>query len=278
MKNIERISEVAHTIVTRITPVFVESYAKRNLIAVTEKKDGGQVGAPDIESNRIFEEELSRAWPRTEILGEEGRQNWPSSADEAWDVDPFDGTDNFLGGFMISSAMATYLVDGIVMGVMILLPFEHYATGEGIYVAARGEGAFAFSRDGSMRRMYVSAETKLDRAFIAIEGSSRMIESIPAKSRLGKIARRNRAVFGAGQSAVAVADGAYNPRGVSALIAFNNAHWDNLPAFLVEEAGGRVTDHAGNPITVTNYTDMVASNGLVHDEVLDVINHRRSEG
>jgi|SRR3989344_4874843 len=270
---------MASRIAERVAPLFAETFRDRSS-AVTDKSDGDQQGTLDLRSHEIFTEEIARAYPGVDIISEEdAEKRWPPTAEATWLLDPFDGTDNFLAGALLVGAMETFILHGKVEASFILLPFEYALTGRGIYSAVRGQGAFAAERSRVPRKMRVTNTTTLAEAFALLEGSSKKLATIAAANRLQGVARRCRAVLGAGLSAVLVADGGANPRGVSVLAAFRNKPWDNLPApILVEEAGGRATDHAGNPITITNYKDMVASNGLVHDEVLDVINHRRSEG
>ncbi|MBC7689717.1 MAG: inositol monophosphatase, partial [Aquabacterium sp.] len=51
--------------------------------------------------------------------------------------------------------------------------------------------------------------------------------------------------------------------------------WDSAAGFLmVEEAGGKVTDFAGNHYSVYQ-PHLLATNGKIHDEMLDVINNRK---
>ncbi len=54
--------------------------------------------------------------------------------------------------------------------------------------------------------------------------------------------------------------------------------WDHAAgAFIVEQAGGRVTDFSGNPLDFTcgelleKNTGIVATNGIIHEQVLDAI-------
>lgn len=264
----------AHAIVGRLAPVFAETFRDQSSV-VSDKPDGDQVGTLDLLADEIFGEVLTKFYPGVPITSEEGARNWPPSIDDTWLVDPFDGTDNFLAGFMIAGAMGTLIVHREVVAVFVLMPFEYMLACGGMYLAARGEGSFAAGAGGSMRPMRVTKTSRLAEAFVAIEGSSRKLAGIPAVSRLAGSARRARAVFGAGASAKVVADGAANPRGVSLLAAFDNKPWDNLPApLLVEEAGGKATDHEGNPITITNYKDMLVSNGFIHDEALRVLGAR----
>jgi myo-inositol-1(or 4)-monophosphatase len=50
--------------------------------------------------------------------------------------------------------------------------------------------------------------------------------------------------------------------------------WDSAAGYLiVEEAGGRVTDHEGNKFSVYQHR-VLATNGLIHDEMLSIINNR----
>jgi myo-inositol-1(or 4)-monophosphatase len=49
---------------------------------------------------------------------------------------------------------------------------------------------------------------------------------------------------------------------------FNLNPWDTAAGILlVEEAGGRVTDFAGNPVRLDS-RELLASNGLIHDELV----------
>jgi 3'(2'), 5'-bisphosphate nucleotidase len=64
--------------------------------------------------------------------------------------------------------------------------------------------------------------------------------------------------------------------------AYHDASWDHAAgALLVEEAGGRVTDLAGRPLDFTAgrrllwNTGVIASNGRLHETVLDAIRHQR---
>jgi len=51
-----------------------------------------------------------------------------------------------------------------------------------------------------------------------------------------------------------------------------NTAWDYAPTvLLVSEAGGRATDLDGSPWTVDS-RGLIATNGAVHDEVLEALN------
>jgi myo-inositol-1(or 4)-monophosphatase len=49
--------------------------------------------------------------------------------------------------------------------------------------------------------------------------------------------------------------------------------WDYAAGLLlVEEAGGKVTAMDGSPVKVPENSSIVATNGLVHNEILEIIN------
>ena len=53
----------------------------------------------------------------------------------------------------------------------------------------------------------------------------------------------------------------------------HNGIWDIAPFIpIVEEAGGKVSDWKGSPLSIENKrSNMVVSNGLIHDEVIKML-------
>jgi myo-inositol-1(or 4)-monophosphatase len=48
--------------------------------------------------------------------------------------------------------------------------------------------------------------------------------------------------------------------------------WDTLAgALMIECAGGRLSDFSGRPLAAFDASDVVASNGLIHDQLLRVV-------
>jgi myo-inositol-1(or 4)-monophosphatase len=46
-------------------------------------------------------------------------------------------------------------------------------------------------------------------------------------------------------------------------------------SLLVEEAGGRVSGIRGEPLELTEFVDIVSSNGLIHEEFIEVLGYRK---
>ena len=132
-----------------------------------------------------------------------------------------------------------------------------------------GDGAFL---NGTPLR--VSGQAQLDQAFLATGFPYDIRRS--RRNNIGhfsNFATRCLAVRRAGAAAL---DLAYVAAGrFDGFWELKLRPWDIAAAsLLIEEAGGRVTGLAGRPWRLS-VRDIVASNGLVHDEMLDVLHLKR---
>lgn len=173
-----------------------------------------------------------------------------------WVVDPIDGTANFVRRTRTWATSVAALVDGEPVGAATYLP----AMGD-LYAA----GPESASRDGS--DLAVSHRTDPETfatvpvgywprergdEFAALCGA--IVEDFGDVRRIGSF-----------QTTLAyVADG-----GLEAAICTTDAHsWDTIAgAYLVERAGGTVTDLDGEPWT-HDADGLVASNGTAHEDVV----------
>lgn len=197
--------------------------------------------------------------PGHDILAEENeyaskRSGW------TWVIDPLDGTTNYAHGipwFCVSIALER---DGVVSVGAIYHPMM-----DQLFTAAKGGGAWlngerlAVSRRSPLRQSLLATGFPYDRFADPDNNFSNFFKF--------QIAARAVRRFGA-----AALDLAYVATG--RLDGFWEAKlhpWDVAAgALLVEEAGGRVTGYAGEPYDILNHR-IVASNGLIHDEMLAVL-------
>lgn len=210
----------------------------------------------DLTADRILREALLGARPEYGWLSEETADSPDRLGRErVWVVDPIDGTNSFVLG-IAEFAVCVGLAEG---GRAVLGVVYNPATDE-LYSAVAGEGAF---RDGEPIR--VSAEER--RLVLASRSEIRRGEFGPFADGwtvrpLGSTAYRM----------VKVADGtgdvfvSRGPKG----------EWDLCAAgVVVEEAGGRVTDVAGNPLRYNRPAPVLrgvaASNGALHAAALGVL-------
>jgi myo-inositol-1(or 4)-monophosphatase len=217
----------------------------------------------DRRSERLIVERLAAAFPGDGVRAEEGSGPGGEAA-RVWLVDPLDGTTNYVHEYPVFSVSIALAVEGrLMVGVV------HHPLLEEVYAGRRGGGV---TLNGSPRR--VTAEGRLDRALLAT-GFSYDLSGDPERSNIGPFTRfllRAQAVRRAGSAALAIAkvavgrtDGFWE-RGLHA--------WDMAAgALLVEEAGGRVSDYSGGPPALDG-GQLVASNGVLHEEMLEVLRSR----
>ena len=215
----------------------------RSGLAVETKPDL----TPVTEADRAVEAELRRllagARPDDAVLGEEEGES--GSGRRRWIVDPVDGTRNYTRGIPVWATLVALEERGVVRVGVVSAP----ALGRRWW-AERGGGAFA-----SGERMRVSDVARIEDAVLCFT----LEDPVPEIARRAWHARG----FGDFWAHMLVAEGAVD----AAVDAVGVSEWDLAAAqVIVEEAGGRFTDLAGEP-RIDGGT-AVSSNGLLHDELL----------
>ncbi len=212
----------------------------------------------DLAAERIVLDALRAAFPGDPIVSEESAAA-STSASRYWAVDPLDGTTNFAHGYPVYAVSIALVDDGRpAVGVVAVPALDE------MFVAERGEGAWLGDR-----RLSVSGETDLGRAFL-VTGFPYDVRTTHGNVReWTAFVTRALAVRRDGAAAVDlayVAAGRFDGFWESSLHA-----WDVLAGMLlVEEAGGRVTDYAGEEADPFA-GECLASNALVHDAMIEVL-------
>jgi histidinol-phosphatase len=182
------------------------------------------------------------------VLGEEFGDD---GGDVKWIVDPIDGTTNYVRGVPVWATLLALEREGTVVLGLVSAP----ALGRRWW-AVRGDGAFA---DGE--RCRVSSVARLEDCAVSTTSARRM----PAG--WGTVVQRawsNRGLGDFWQHCL-VAEGALDVACDSVMNV-----WDYAPVqIVVEEAGGRCTTYEGaDPHPGSSF---VATNGLLHDEVVSLL-------
>jgi len=214
-------------------------------LRIETKPDLTPVTDADRAVERALRERIARERPGDSVLGEEEGDEGGSTR---WILDPIDGTKNFSRGIPVWASLIALERDGVVVcGVASAPALGHR------WWAARGEGAY---RDGE--RLAVSKIARLEEATVSF---SRSGLRDPRTVQLA-LAAWHAQPFSDFWAHLLVAEGGVD---VAAEHAMNT--WDNaVLQVIVEEAGGRFTDLAGNPRI--DGGSAVSTNGLLHDEVL----------
>lgn len=242
--------------------ISIDRYRAQDL-DVQLKPDRSQVTDADTRVEKVIREHLARARPDDSILGEEfGTQG---SSNRQWIIDPIDGTSNFVRGVPIWGALIALVVDGVPEVGVVSAP----ALGRRWY-AATGHGAWLQQEGQEPRRLHVSGIADLAEASLSYN-SLQLWDSYGRLDQLVDLSRvvsRTRA-YGDLWSYMLVAEGAVDIAGE-----FDLKPWDIAALVpIVREAGGRVTDADGTE-NALDTRSILATNGLLHDAVLERLRSR----
>jgi histidinol-phosphatase len=231
---------------------------RRDLDIMT-KPDRTFVTVADQAIERMIRERIAVAFPDHGLVGEEYGTE-AGDAPTRWFIDPIDGTHNFIRGVPLFGTLLALEVDGELQVGVLSAP----ALRERWY-ARRGGGAWAVGAAGmeGPRPLHVSRIAALADAQL-LYGSGHDIMATgraPGFRALCGDVWRERG-FGDFWGYALLAEGA-----AEAMVEVDLSAWDiAAPLVLIEEAGGRVTDFDGQR-RIDSGT-LLASNGLLHDEVL----------
>jgi histidinol-phosphatase len=228
---------------------------------VERKPDLSPVTDADLAVERALRERIAAERPGDAVVGEE---EGSAEGDVRWIVDPIDGTRNFSRGIEVWSTLIALERDGeLVLGVVSAPALGHR------WWAARGEGAYR-SRPGAAGSAGGASSRERDGDRIRVSAVERLEDAAVSCAYGDDFARIEPAVWhprGLGdfwQNAL-VAEGS-----LDAAVDARLALWDYAALVpLVEEAGGRVSALDGGP--VREKTQLVCSNGRVHDELLALL-------
>jgi HAL2 family 3'(2'),5'-bisphosphate nucleotidase len=220
-------------------------------------------------------------------------KNFSGSKDRFWTVDPIDGTKGFLRGDQYAVALALIENGSAVLGVLGCpnLPWsDHGETNDAgcVFYAFSGYGSRQRSiSDGQMEKV-ITTDGRSDPSlavFCESVESAHAAHGTHARiaEKLGVTAPPCRMDSQAKYAAVARGEASIYlrlPRSAD----YREKIWDHAAGtILVQEAGGRVTDFFGKPLdfshgkTLENNRGIVASNGVLHDAILETIQQSMAE-
>lgn len=238
----------------------------RNVRSIEFKGIGDIVTEADRRSEELITSGIRSTFPDHTILGEEfGVSSGNRSEDGTgylWAIDPLDGTSNYASGMPIFSVSIALLCDGDpVVGVV------HDPNRGWTLHALKGGGAFL---NGD--RISVSGRRKLSSVSLFGVSADVIADLSPYMSHLGKCRSLGSAALHICHVAMGIWDGCVD---------LKTHLWDVAAgALILQEAKGRFTDHTGqtyfpiparSPVLTGAEMPFLASNGLIHDEVLKLM-------
>ncbi|MCA9882009.1 MAG: inositol monophosphatase [Anaerolineae bacterium] len=240
-------------------------YFKRPLVFDTKANVNDIVTEGDKATEVVIVDQISQHFPEHYIHGEEGGGQGAdvAAAEYHWYVDPIDGTTNYahrLHYWCTSIALTTPDRQPLV-GVLYAPVMNE------LYVAVKGQGATLNGQP-----IQVAARTDLSEC-IVVSGfpydrktnpDNNQAEWSAFAPQVRGLRRLGSAALDMGHIAAGRTDG-YWERSLNP--------WDTLAGMLlVTEAGGKVTDYAGEPDPQNKPQGRyLASNGHVHQQMVDVL-------
>ena len=223
-------------------------------LAVSTKPDMTPVTEADQAVERALRERIAADRPGEAVVGEEFGADGGGPA--RWIIDPIDGTKNYVRGVPVWGTLLALEREGQLAVAVASAP----ALGRRWW-AARGEGAFADGQPVRASKVASLADAQL------------CYSSVPRWEQHGRgeqflrLARRCWRTRGFGDfwMHMLVAEGA-----ADVAVEPEVSLWDLAAVqLIVEEAGGRFTDLTG--AARPDGGSAVSSNGLLHDEVLELL-------
>jgi len=224
---------------------------------ITYKGEVDLVTESDRRSEELVVARLQKQFPDHGIVAEEGART-AGRTKYCWHVDPLDGTTNFAHGYPCFAVSLGLVEDGEPIVGVVFNPVANE-----LFTAVRGEGAFL-----NEHRIRVSPVEKLAHSLVATGFPTHLRKKSSNMEYYWQFTLRTHGVRRDGSAALdlcSVACGRFD-----AYWEFGLSSWDTAAGvLLVKEAGGMVTDLAGQPYRLGG-PSLIATNGHIHGELQEV--------
>jgi len=234
-------------------------------LTVTKKSHADYVSEVDRAAERTIVETLLQAYPNHAILAEEGGAQGQS--EYMWIIDPLDGTTNFLHGVPQYAVSIALQHNGVLTQAVVYDP-----TKNDLFTATRGSGAFL-----NDKRIRVSKRKELTDSLIGTGFPYTRFEHMDAYLAIFKDVMQHSA--GLRRPGAASLDLAWTAAGrYDGFFETGLKQWDIAAgALLIQEAGGIVSDLAGNPNHLAS-GHICAGNPHIHEQLIKLMAPHLTEG
>ena len=225
------------------------------------------VTVADHAANEIIVRQLNRCFPDDAVLSEELPDDLSRlNKDRVWMVDPMDGTKQFIDRVDEFSVMIGLAIEGVPQLGVVFNPVKGK-----MYYGAPGIGAFV-EEQWSTKRLHVAPTSDPSQMAVALSRSHHSPKVDKICSRLGVTGKIRHGSVGLKFGLLA--------EGLAHLyihLGDRTNQWDSCgPEAILRAAGGVITDTRGELLTyndrdVQNRHGIVASNGLIHEKILEAI-------
>jgi myo-inositol-1(or 4)-monophosphatase len=228
-------------------------------IAISYKGEVDLVTEVDRRCEELIVGSLKGAFPEHSFLAEEDTYQ-DGNLPYKWIVDPLDGTTNYAHGFpWFCVSIALEHQGEVLLGVI------YHCMMDELFTAVKGGGAFL-----NGNRIRVSTRQPLRRSLLATgfpydrtrDNENNFVNFVNFQLAARAVRRAGAAALDLAYVAAGRLDGYWECK---------LKPWDAAAgSLLVTEAGGTLTNHAGQPYSVYDHRILV-SNGAIHQEMLEVL-------
>ena len=249
---------LAHVLADAVERITMTRFRAADLV-VESKPDLTLVSDADKAAEELVRMQLKRTRPRDAVEGEEFETT--GHGPRRWVIDPIDGTHNFVRGVPAWATLISLVDNEMPVLGLVAAP----ALGRRWW-AANGSGAWSGRSLTAAKRIHVSKVGRVEDASLSYSSLKgwRDLDRYDEFLALTDDCWRTRA-YGDFWSYMLVAEGAVDIAAEPELAVYDMAAL--VP--IVTEAGGRFTSLAGKPGPWGG--NALATNGLLHDEVLERI-------
>jgi len=252
--------------IARESGEIIRTYFQTDQFELEKKADQSPLTIADRETEQFLRREIEVEFPEDTILGEEFAEK-QGNPDVRWILDPIDGTKSFISGVPLFGTMIGVEIEGVPTIGSVYFP----GLDEGIYACA-GQGAWHFRGDESPSRASVSERHDLAEAIVVTTevetfAKRNSVEIWQQLSEATYFARTWGDVYGY----LLVATGR-----VDVMIDPVLNIWDAAAVQpIIEEAGGRFTDWAGQ--ARIDAGEAIGCNAALHEQVLQITRPRAGQ-
>jgi myo-inositol-1(or 4)-monophosphatase len=243
-----------------------KKYFQRSFKVSAKSSSFDLLTVADTQAEKATVSLIKKYFPDHNFLAEEFKYA-PTGSGYTWVIDPLDGTNNFASGLPIFCASVA-----LTRRNKVLVGAIYDVTRNELFYAQNGKGAFL-----NGKKIKVNQEKKLKGALIITgfyyDRGKKMIETLETIKRF-----HFRHILGIRRLGAAALDLCYVACGRAAgFWEFELSPWDFAAGkLIIEEAGGKVTGNRAEEVPLTQKYFIVASNGKIHNQMLEVINERPS--
>jgi myo-inositol-1(or 4)-monophosphatase len=234
---------------------LLKDFARVDNIQIGRKGFANFVSEADIKTEKILQDELTKARPNFGFLMEEGGELTGKDHNNRWIIDPIDGTGNFIHGipyFCISIGLERMnnkndreIINGVV----------YDPVRDEMFYAEKGYGAFL-----NKNRIRVSKRKTMEEALISTSGFGLFEKKLKGE------------IYGLRAFGACALELAHLAAGrIDAVVHGRIKTWDSAAgSLLIKEAGGIVHNISGGEDYLYSGS-VLASNGLLQEQIEKIV-------